>query len=368
MEINEMTIEEVEARATAIQQEMTEENADLDALVAEARSLEERKTAIMNAEAERRALAEKVADEKVGETIEKFEGEVRKMTNAEIRNSDEYINAYANYVKTGDPTECRTLLTDNASGVVPVPDFVAGIVSEQLKASPILSRTRKMYAKGNVKVGFEISAPAAVAHEEGGDPIDEEELALGIATLIPVTYKKFVQISDEALDSMSGEAYLRYIYDEVTRGIIKAEENAVVAAILAAPQTATATAPAVAKTGSAAGAITDIVDARALLSAAASDLVIILTPALYATYKGLQMAANYGVDPFDGLPVLFNDTVTAPIVGDLNGVLINRPNGDNVEFKYDDKTLMTEDVVKILGRQPAAIGIVGNLFFAKVAA
>lgn len=167
---------------------------------------------------------------------------------------------------------------------------------------------------------------------------------------------------------MSGEAYLSYIYDEVARGIIKAEENAVIAAILAAPQTATATAPAVAKTGSAAGAITDFVDARALLSSAAEDLVLIMTPAQYATYRGLQMAANYGVDPFDGLTVLFNDTVTAPIIGDLSGVLMNLPKGSSIEFKYDDKTLMTSDMVKILGRQPAAIGVVGNLFFAKVAA
>jgi hypothetical protein len=29
---------------------------------------------------------------------------------------------------------------------------------------------------------------------------------------------------------------------------------------------------------------------------------------------------------------------------------------------------MTSDIVKILGRQPAAIGVVGNLFFAKVSA
>ena len=156
---------------------------------------------------------------------------------------------------------------------------------------------------------------------------------------------------------MSGEAYLRYIYDEVARGIIKAEENAVVTAILNA---------AVA-TGSAAGNIADFVNARALLSSAAEDLVIICTPAQYASYRALQMAAQYGVDPFDGLEVLFSDAATAPIIGDLSGVMMNLPKGSAIEFKYDDKTLMTSDIVKILGRQPAAIGVVGYLFFAKVA-
>lgn len=80
------------------------------------------------------------------------------------------------------------------------------------------------------------------------------------------------------------------------------------------------------------------------------------------------MSATYAVDPFDGLEVLFSDAATAPIIGDLSGVMMNLPKGEGVEFKYDDHTLMTSDLVKILGRQPAAIAVVGNKFFAKVAA
>lgn len=365
-EVMTLDLDALEERAGAIAVEVAEANAEqLETLNAELDAIEERR-AIINAEIEQRKCAVEAVIKGAGEPIEKVEE--RKITNMEIRNSKEYINAFAGYLKTGNDAECRALLTENVSGTIPVPEFVAGIVAKRLEASPILARVRKMYAAGNVKVGFEISAPAAVAHTEGGDAIAEEALTLGVVTLVAKTYKKWVSISDEALDSMSGEDYLRYIYDEVTRGIIKAEEDAVIAAILAAPQTATGTAPAVAKTGSAAGAITDIVDARALLSSAARDLVVILSPAQYATYRGLQMAANYGVDPFDGLPVLFSDSATAPIVGDLAGVMMNLPKGDAVEFKYDDTSLMTSDIVRILGRQPAAIGVVGNLYLAKVSA
>ena len=49
-------------------------------------------------------------------------------------------------------------------------------------------------------------------------------------------------------------------------------------------------------------------------------------------------------------------------------VLENLPKGDSIEFKYDDRTRMKLDLVDVLGRQPAAIGVVGNLFFAKVSA
>ena len=367
-EIMELNIEDLEKRKAEIAIETDEANAEqLETLNAELDAIEERAKAIDLEIEEKRKAAEAVANG-AGKEIE-VRKESHTMTNMEIRNTHEYIEAFAKYCKTGDDRECRSLLTENVSGgVVPVPVFVGEIVAERLKASQILSRVRRMNAAGNVKVGFEISAPAAGTHTEGGSAISEEELVLGVVTLVPKTYKKFVAISDEALDTMSGEAYLRYIYDEVARGIVKAEENAVVAKILAAPQTATASAPAVAKTGSAAGAITDFVDARALLSSAAENLVIICTPAQYATYRGLQMGAGYAVDPFDGLEVLFNDTVTAPIIGDLSGVMMNLPKGETVEFKYDDKTRMKEDLVDILGRQPAAIEVVGNKFFAKVAA
>lgn len=371
MELKEMTVEELEARKAAIATEVDAPEANLDDLEAEARSinaeLEERKATEAKKVEVRKAVAEGA-----GEVIRTFEKEERKneMSDMEIRNSAEYIEAYANAIRHNDTnfTECRALLTENIGngGMVPVPEFVYGIVAKRLEDSKILSRVRRMNAAGNVKVGFEISAPAAGVHEEGGQPMDEEELALGIVTLVPQTFKKWVSISDEALDTMSGRAYLEYIYDEVARGIIKARENAVVAAILAAPATATATAPAVAnKTVQTAG-LADFVEARALLSSAAEDLVIICTPADYAAYKALQMGANYGVDPFDGLPVLYSDAATSAIIGDLSGVLENLPKGDSIEFKYDDRTRMKQDLVDILGRQPSAIGVVGNLYFTKI--
>lgn len=367
MDFKTMSVEELMERRTAIAAEIDLPEADLDALEAEARSINEELEQRKAAETKRNEIRTAVANGE-GEVKETFKKEERNtMTNMEIRNSAAYINAFANYIKTENDAECRALLTENVSGSVPVPEFVEGIVAERLKESPIMSRVRKTYAKGNVKMGFEISAPAAAGHTEGGDPVAEEELVLGIVTLQPVTLKKWVSISDEALDTMSGEDYLRYIYDEVARGIVKAEEGMVIGAILASPDTATATAPAVGfHDNSGTAAIDDFIQARALLSAEAGDLVIIVTPAQYAAYKALAIAANYAIDPFDGITVLFSDAATSPIIGDLSGVLANFPNGDNVQFKYDDRTLMTSDLVRILGRLPVAIGVVGNNFFAQI--
>lgn len=371
MDYKTMETAALEERLSKIVEEATEERSleELKAYEEEQRAIKAELEARKAAEADRRRIAEEIANgsgETVNEDPATNERKQSKMENKEIRNSKEYIDAFANYIRTGNDAECRALLSDAASGTVPIPEFVSGIVAERVRESRILSRVRKINAPGVLKTGFEINAPVATLHTEGGTAVEEEALTLGIVTMNPASFKKWVSFSDELMEN--SESFIEYIYDEITRGIIKAEEKAVIDAILNAPQVATATAPAVAKTGSAAGAITDFVNARALLSGAAEDLVVIVSPADYATYRGLQMAATYAVDPFDGREVIVSDYATAPIIGDLYGVTLNRPNGDEIQFKLDEHTMMTSDIVRLLGRQAASVAVTGNLYFAKVAA
>lgn len=368
MDFKTMTNDELLERRAAIATEIDAPEADLDALEAEARAINEELETRKQAETKRNEIRSAVAHGE-GKVIDKIEREERKTMNLkELRESRDYINAFANYVKTGDDTECRALLTENvgATGSVPVPVMVEGIIAEALRESRIMSRVRKTYARGNVKVGFELNAPIAGFHDEGSGEMPEENLQLGIVTLAPQTLKKWVSISDEALDTMSGEELLNYVYSEIARKIIKAEEAAVVDAILDAPQTATADEPAVAKLTITQKGVADFINARALLTSEAEDLVIIMTPADYAAYKALAIGAGFAFDPFEGIEVLFSDYATAPIIGDLSGILANYPNGDNVQFKFDDTTLMTSDLVRVLGRKPVAIAVVGNNYFAKI--
>ena len=45
---------------------------------------------------------------------------------------------------------------------------------------------------------------------------------------------------------------------------------------------------------------------------------------------------------------------------------MNFPNGQDIELKYDDKTLMTQDLVRILGREYVGIGVVAPDAFVKI--
>ena len=80
----------------------------------------------------------------------------------EIRNSKAYIDAYAEYIKNEDDTECRALLSENATnGTVPVPEMVYDIVKTAWEREGIMARVRKAYLKGNIKVPFELTADPA---------------------------------------------------------------------------------------------------------------------------------------------------------------------------------------------------------------
>ena len=84
--------------------------------------------------------------------------EERKMNDTdklkELRNSAEYINAYAEYVKTGKDEEVRALLTTNAeeSGSIAVPDFIYDVVNTAWDKNEIMSLVSKSELKGNIKM------------------------------------------------------------------------------------------------------------------------------------------------------------------------------------------------------------------------
>ena len=284
-------------------------------------------------------------------------------TNEEIRASKEYIDAFARYLVSEDATEVRSLLTENATGgSVPVPAIVDEIVRTAWDNNDILSRVRRTEIRGVLKVAFERTATAANVHTEGADAPAEETLKLGIVTMVPASIKKWIRISDEAI-AMGGEALVRYVYEEVTYQIIKKLADLVVGDIKNAPTSATSVAACVAQITSA-PTVTAIATAFANLSDEAADPVVIMNKLTYANFKAAAAAAGFAMDPFEGLPVLFNNTLKAysaassnevyAIVGDLNGESVNYPEGDGIAIKYDDLSEAEADLVKIVGRQYAA--------------
>lgn len=304
------------------------------------------------------------------------ERKLDKMENIELRNTKKYIDAYANYIKTNDDTEVRSLLTENVEGgALPVPAIVMDYVKTAWEREEIMSLVRKTYLKGNVKQGFEISATGAVVHTEGAAAPAEETLTLGIVTMVPRSIKKWITVSDEAMD-LSGADFLRYIYDELTYQIAKKAADMTVEAIANAPTVSTATA-AGQDAITAAPALGTVADALGHLSDEAANPVIIMNKGTWAAFKAIQYNANYAADPFEGLKVVFNNSLPAysaasagnvyMIVGDLgHGAQANFPSGQEIAFTFDPYSLSEKDLVKIVGRMYVGLGVVAPKAFTNV--
>ena len=376
MELKDMTIEELLERKAQIAIDAEAPEADLNALTDEVRTINEEIEARKQAEAQRMEIREAVALG-AGVVTETVEPEIReeKKTMEEIRNSKEYIEAFAQYIKTEDPTECRALLSENGSGSVPVPELVYDIVKTAWEREGIMSRVRKAYIKGNLKVGFEISSSAAATHNEGV-AVDEESLVLGTVALIPQSIKKWISISDEAMD-LSGEAFLRYIYDELAYRIAKKAADLLVEKIIACGTVSTTTCPGVPAITEASISVGTVAKAIANLSDDAANPTIMMNKLTWGKFKAAQAANGYNYDPFEGIPVVFNNTITSfdaastgdtyMIVGDLDqGALANFPAGEEISFKYDEMTLATQDLVRVIGREYVALGVVAPDAFVKV--
>ena len=369
-------LKQIEERMAAISTEAeTADEERMSALESELTALEERKAALIE---ERKKDEANVLEQK--ETIEEIEErEIKPMGIEEIRNSKEYINAYANYLKTGKDDEVRMLLTTNATvsgAYLPVPEIVESRIRTAWGKLGIMDLVNKTFVKGNLKVGFELTADGALVHNEGTNANSEEALTFGVVELKPESIKKWITISDEAMD-MGGEEFLYYIYDEITYRIAKKAQEILLAKIVAASTTADSDEVSVAEVDDGAPSVGIVAECLGKLSDEAANPVIVMNKATWSQFKAAQYAASYAVDPFEGLPVYFDNTIptyssTATtgvwlIVGDFGrGAQANFPNGQEIGLKFDDLSLAEKDLVKIVGREYVGIGLVGDKCFCRV--
>lgn len=356
-EIMELDLDALESRANAIA--LATDSADmetLETLNAELDAIEERKADIAREiETRKKDIAEIINGN--GKEME-VEERTTKMTDIEIRKSPEYLDAWVEYQKGRASEEQRALLTENATdGTIAVPVYVEDKIQTAWETNELVRRVRRTSFPGILKVGVEAEAGPAIIHTEGAEAISEEDLEIVYVELIPRMVKKMVRFSDEVLD-MRGRAFVDYIFDEIEYQIVKLIGNVLI-------QSAVADATGIVAESTAAGAsltTADIIAAEAFLSGEASNPVLITTRASVAALKAAALSAGYAYDPFDGMEVIYCDSIALgsafALIADLSGFQINTPNGDTVQFKFDDMTEAAADIVRVIGRLYVATGIV----------
>lgn len=383
-----MNIDEINTRLSAIASEMNAEGADLDALSAEVDQLQARKLELAEAESKRQALCDKIANNDVSAdviaTTEENETEERTMGKDELKNRSAYIDAYAEYVKRGydrnvfaeaaarlgdDEKELRTLMTVQATdGTIAVPSIVADYVTTNWEKEQIMSLVPVVEINGDYEVQFEISSSPATKHAEDGDPVAEEELALGIATISQDSWKKWIGVSKKTM-KIRGQNFLNYIYDELGHRVAVGAAGELIDVITALPTTATATAPS-AQVLKAAPDVDTVANASALLSAEAESPVIVMNRKTSANFTAAAKAANFAMDVFEGLPRVYTNKLPAfadaseddvyMIIADFaTGARRTRPEGEEeIEYTFDAISQKKSNIVEIQGETFGGVGVI----------
>ena len=380
-EIKNWSADQIEERAAAIKNEIeTADDEKLNALNDELSAIEERKKVI---EMETRKENMKAVAEGAGVVVSKIEEKKEERTLESVRASEAYENAFADYLKTGDDRECRALMTDLVSGgSVPIPTVIDEYINTAWENARLLSRVRRTAIKGTAKYPFEYSATAAAAHTEGAEAPSEEELVLGTVSIEPQMLKKWITVTDEVI-ALKGRAFLDYVWDEIEERIYELADATLIAAIKAAPASATTSAAGVRALTPATIDAGTIFAALAQLKNAANNPVAIMNKQTYfnqfMSLTDLQNRPIYDIVSANGRPtyyingveVIFDNTLATGttaeiIVGDLRGAIANFPDGEAIKFVNDPYSLAEQDKVKIVGKMYVGIGVVRDGFFCKI--
>ena len=197
----------------------------------------------------------------------------------------------------------------------------------------------------------------------------EETVTLGVVEVKAQMIKKWISVSDEALEGTTVDTQ-GYIFKEIAHKILEKAEEVLVGKIISAGTAATTGAVGVPQLQDN-PAYDTVCQAMALLCGQASNIHIAMNRATYPVFRGIELGANYQIDAFEGLRdrIVFTDKlpsfaaattgVTYMIVGDFGGVQANFPNGEgSMQILTDPYTDAAKDLVRITGRQYVGIEVV----------
>lgn len=384
MDLSNLTNEELDLKLKELEtRSAIADETELEKIAGEVEEIETRKNEIKlefeKAEEARKAIAEAPQVEEP-ETI--IEERINKtMDLKELRSSKEYIDAFANYIKTGKDEEVRSLLTDIGGGTIPTPTFVQEYVETAWSRSNIASKVKKLNVKGILKVPYEISSSDAAVHTEGEAAPDEEALVIGSATITPATIKKWIGVTDEIL-GLHSEEFLRYIYDELTERIVKALDEGIVAMV------AGSSSPFVAAVDVAAIDATTILQGLAELADSANEPTVVMNKKVFFNaFMGLLDTTNRPIYEvlldnerkpryfLNGCEVVFDNVNFSDepgegdpiaLVGDFSGVTANYPDGEDVKIVVDPYTSAKADKVEFIAKLYVGIGVTKPASFALI--
>lgn len=220
MNIENMTITEIDARMAEIATEMDKDGADIDALTEEVRKMNERKKTLKAEAEKRKALRNAVAAGK-GETVHTFEMEERKAVEYDAA-SPEYRRAFMKNLlgeeMTAEERAAWVHTTANTTAVLPTTmlNNIWDLVSSQHSIMGDITIYRTGTIIEVVKHTAIAQGDAATVNENAAN--DDEKNTFVKVTLSGKDFSKHVDVS-YAMERMSIDALESYLTNEIANQI-----------------------------------------------------------------------------------------------------------------------------------------------------
>nr|WP_275962479.1 phage major capsid protein [Pseudoflavonifractor capillosus] len=347
-------LDAIEARMSAIAQELEQPGADLDALEAEVRSLKDERTQITQA-AERRAQILREVSAGGGTVIRTFDQglpEKRSYT----PESAEYRSLWLRSLQGQELTDVEKRAYTTANGAIAT--MTANAIMEVVRDhAPLLERMTVIYSPSTVTYYVEGTNNAAEDHTENA-AISAAADTLTKITLVPAEIVKLIQIG-EATRTMSVDAFEAWLAKNLGEAIARKINEKIIAAIVAA--------------ASSAGSDITTASVQALLGSVKGIGVAVICnrKTLYTKLLPLQDNSKSSIVRFDGgsasvygVEVLPDDNVAdnTVLAGDLSKAIGAMSENVTVRKGYD----IDSNSNKYLGVAVFDVKIGQNSAFAKL--
>ncbi|MEG0093159.1 MAG: phage major capsid protein [Erysipelotrichaceae bacterium] len=316
-------------------------------------------------------------------------------TVVEQRNDDfdeydtpEYRSAFADYVKTGDEKELRSLTTDTSG--IPVPKILQNSIEKAWeKYGKIAGRAKKTSIKGVLTIPVEKSSSGANNRDEAGET-DEGSITLEEVVLRAMFTEKKMSLTDEVM-ALAADEFLEYIADDIVQKVLVEQEKQIVSRTNEGGKGII---------GIVGNKLTKVIKsaldfnvvnrAVAKLCDEVDEVIVIMNrTTFYDNIMGLTdttgkpiyqiLTDNQGKPQHfvNGLAVEFNSSLPAydeciedkpyMAVGDMSGYRLNYPEGsDNVKTLVDPYTKSDNGIVKLKGKLLTAGNVVKPGHFMQV--
>lgn len=329
MEIKDMLMEDVEARLSAIKEELRAEDADLDSLEEEIVQLEARKKEIIEAAEERRAKLDAAAEDPITSPAMEEEDMSEKRFGIETK---EYRDAFMAALVDRATEEQRAILADNSAygDGLSLPVALDERVWDQIHTEhPILADVRTIRSGMPIKVTK--MTPAAITKKMDSATTSEQTFTSAEVVLVGADYHTYVTLS-YAEAKMSQSAMEDFLVGEVADAIGEALAKDVFARVLSDAGTGQRVTPASGDT-----LFTSVKAALALATQAGKPVIYAPATSYYEVVGAIAQGSPYNMGHAVGVEVKLDNAATKVTVLDPRMFVLNVIQDTIVESQKDVK-------------------------------